>query len=179
MTDESLEQFKARMRQILTQAMDTKISVEEGVAQTLEACARLRPDIQQVERRQWKRKDFSAQATMRIVSGLETNKASRAEKVLVTNISQGGIRIQTPFLSLDNLHIIGEVTDTVWRPNLLDIQLELPSESPQKVSFQGNAEWYLRTGKEPYYLVGISINLIKPEDRKRLIAFLNKEGVEP
>lgn len=179
MIGETLEELKARLREIFTQVVEGKLPLEAGVTQTLEACIRCRQAIYGAERRQWNRKDFSAQGTLRILSGLEPSKASRPERILVTNISQGGVRIQTPFLSLDNLHIIGELTDAVWRPNQLKIELELPSDPPQKIAFQGSAEWYLRTGREPYYLAGVSITIISPEDKKKLLTFLEKEGTEP
>ncbi len=129
-----------------------------------------------VERRQWKRKEFSAEATLRVVSRGETSLVSRPERVLVTDISARGVRIQSRFIHLDNLHFAGEMTDDEWLPNLIDMELELPVSPSQKVRFLGTAEWFQRLGTDSYYQIGISIDTLRDGDKKDLHAFLEKEG---
>ncbi|MEE8448943.1 MAG: PilZ domain-containing protein [Thermodesulfobacteriota bacterium] len=129
------------------------------------------------ERRRWKRKDISAQGKMRIICGLDQGQSTRWITILINDISTGGIRAQVPFISLDDLHVVGDLTNPVWMSNILDIELELPAGAAQKLSFQGNARWYLRIGVGPDYLLGVSINTISRENRDNLLNFLEREGV--
>ncbi len=132
------------------------------------------PDLK--ERRRWKRKDISAQGKMRIIYGLNQGQSTRWMTILINDISAGGIKAQVPFVSLDDLHVVGDLTNPVWMPNILDIELELPAGAPQKLSFQGNARWYLRIGVGPDYLLGVAITTISQEDRENLLNFLEREG---
>ncbi len=129
------------------------------------------------EHRRWKRKYVSAEAMMRIVYALDQKRASGQKKILVTDISVGGIKAQANFLSLDDLHVVGNLTESAWMPNILDVELELPISPPKSISFQGRAEWYSKTGAGPYSMIGISISIISKEDREELVNFLERHGV--
>ena len=129
------------------------------------------------EHRRWKRKYVSAEAMMRIIYALDQKRASGQKKILVTDISVGGIKAQANFLSLDDLHVVGNLTESAWMPNILDVELELPISPPKSISFQGRAEWYSKTGAGPYSMIGISISIISKEDREELVNFLERHGV--
>ena len=128
------------------------------------------------ERRRWKRKDISAEGRMRIIYALGQSRSSRWEKILVNNISTGGIRAEVPYVSWDDLHIVGDLTEPAWMPNVLDIEVEALTGPPQEIFFQGSARWYSRIGDGPDYLIGISISTISQEDREKLLTFLGDEG---
>ncbi len=129
------------------------------------------------ERRRWKRKNISAVGRMRIIYPVERRRSSRWEKILISYISAGAIRTQAPFISLDDLHIVGDLAEPAWMPNILDIEAELLTNPLQKIFFQGIARWYSRIGVGPDYSIGISIDSITEEDREKLLTFLGDEGI--
>lgn len=129
------------------------------------------------ERRRWKRKDISAQGKMRIIYALDQGQSSRWMTILINDISAGGIRVQVPYVCLDDFHVVGDLAKPAWMPNILDIELELPAGPPEKISFEGSARWYLRIGVGPDYFIGISISDISQEDREKLLNFLGEQGV--
>lgn len=166
---------EAAVKAILDRLLAGKLTSSEAATEIVKVTPSQIP-LHKVERRQWKRKEFSGEGTMSITYGLDQRRVSRTEKVLVTNISVGGVKIQAPFLSLDGLHVVGDLSEEVWMPNVLNLELALPAESPARIRFQGSAEWYLRVGTEPYYLIGIAIDVISMEHRDLLLRFLHGEG---
>jgi len=163
------------VRAILDQVMTGKLTANDAVAEIVKVTTS-QTALRLVERRQWKRKEFLAEGTLSITYGLDQRRVSRAEKVLVTNISAGGVKIEGPFLSLDGLHIVGDLSEEVWMPNILNLEVPLPAILPARIGFQGSAEWYLRTGTEPYYVVGVAIDVISLEHNDLLLRFLLAEG---
>ena len=127
---------------------------------------------QRKEQRRWQRKYVAAEGKLSIICSLDKKRVSSPKSITVTDIGLGGIKARTNSLSWDDLHLIGNLKEAAWMPNILAIQLELPSGRPQHISFQGRAEWYLKTGAGPYYMVGISIQSISDEDREKLLTFL-------
>lgn len=130
-----------------------------------------------LERRQWKRKYISMKGRMRIICALNQKCSSRWQPILLKDVSVGGIKAYAPFVSLDDLHVVGDLTEPAWMPNILDIELELPTNHPRKIFFQGSTRYYLSMGVGLDYFIGVSINTISDEDRKRLLTFLGGEEV--
>jgi len=129
------------------------------------------------ERRRWKRKDVSAQGRMRIINALDQKQSSRWMTILINDISAGGIRAQTPSISWDDLHVVGDLTKSDWTANILDLEMELPVAPAQNIFFEGSARWYSRIGVGPDHLIGIHISYISEEDNERLLDFLGQEGI--
>ncbi len=127
------------------------------------------------EQRGWKRKDISASGRLRIISASDRNITSRWGKILLNNMSFSGLGVWLPSISWDDLHIVGDLTGSTGRPNILDIRLRLPSFPRQTIAFQGAVRWYTNMTGGPDYLLGIGILLISREDRDRLLSFI-KQG---
>lgn len=170
-----LSEAEVAVKDVFGRVLAGKLTVDDGVNEVIEVTKSKVP-VSLVEKRQWKRKEFSAEGNMSIAYGLDQRRASYTEKILISNISAGGVKIQSPFLSLDGLHIVGELTEEVWMPNILNLEVALPTSFPAKIRFQGSARWYLRVGTEPYYLVGVAIDIISKEHRELLFTFLLAEG---
>ncbi len=130
-----------------------------------------------LERRQWKRKYISIEGRMRIICALDQKRSSRWQPVLIKEISAGGIKVNAPFVSLDDIHVVGDLTEPAWMPNILDIELNLPTGRGRKIFFQGIARFYLSMGVGLDYVIGVSISSISNEDRKRLSTLLGEEGL--
>jgi hypothetical protein len=167
------------IRRIVDDLAAGEISKDKACQEMIEIAIEPQAVIRRRERRNRKRKEISLEGTLQIVHALQQACVSRRERILVTDISLGGLRIRAPFISLDELSVIGDLSQTSWCPNLLDIELALPGSPPQNISLQGSGEWYLRVGTEPSYLIGVSIDIIAKEDRKKLLDFLEAEGVAP
>ena len=127
------------------------------------------------EQRPWKRKDISASGRLRIISASDRRIASGWGKILVNNMSFTGLVARLPSISWDDLDIVGDLTGSTWRPNILDIRLGLASFPRQRIALQGAARWYTKMTGGPDYLLGIGILLISHEDRDRLLSFI-KQG---
>ena len=167
------------IRRIVDDLAAAKISKDKAYQDIIDMAVDPQAAIRRRERRKWKRTETSLEGTLQIIHSLQEACVSRRERILVTNISLGGLRIRAPFISLDELSVIGDLSQTAWCPNLLDIELALPGSPPQNISLQCSAEWYLRVGMEPCYLIGVSIDIITKEDRQKLLDFLEAEGVAP
>lgn len=128
------------------------------------------------ERRRWKRKELSVEGSLRIVSVKDQKWASKPTKILVNDLSAGGLRAQVPAVSIDNLHVIGYLSESAWTPNILDIGMELPSAPSWSISLEGTARWYRKIGVGPDYFLGVYIELVSQADREKLLAFLEQEG---
>ena len=129
-----------------------------------------------LKRRRWKRKDISVEGTMRIVSAIDQKWASRSTRILINDISAGGLRAQVPSVSIDDLHVIGYLSESAWVPNILDISLKLPSTPSQRIAFEGAARWYSKIGVGPDYFIGVYIEILSEKAEERLLAFLGEEG---
>ena len=127
------------------------------------------------ERRRWGRRDVSIEAKMQILSRSATPQISRMEEVLVTNISMMGVCIRSPSISIDDLHVVGALSEESWMPNLVNLEFTLPTSPPRRVRFMGTVEWYHRIGKGAHYSMGVSIDIISPEDKRRLEQFLEED----
>ena len=167
------------IRRIVDDLAAGKISKDKAYQEIVEMAVDPQAAIRSRERRKWKRKELSLEGTLQIVHALQQARISRRERILVTNIALGGLRVQSSFVSLDELSIIGDMGQAAWCPNLLDIEVTLPGSPPQDICLQGSTEWYLRVGMEPSYLIGISIDIISKEDREKLIDFMEAEGIMP
>ena len=93
------------------------------------------------ERRRWRRGQVSLRAVLRVIHARDSSKVSSPKVVRVINLSSQGACIEAPFISVDGLHISGDRTEQVWMPNLLDIELELPTQPSSRINFKGSVEW--------------------------------------
>jgi hypothetical protein len=167
------------IRRIVNDLAAGKISKDKACQEIIDMAVNPQAAIPHRERRKWKRKETSLEGTLQIVHALQQARVSRRERVLATNISLGGLRLKAPFISLDELSVIGDLSQAAWCPNLLDIELTMPGSPPQNICLQGSAEWYLKVGTEPCYLIGVSIDIISKDDRDKLLDFLEAEGLAP
>ena len=126
-------------------------------------------DFKIAERRQWSRRSSSIRASFWVISGYDGS-TSDAHQGLVTDMAQGGIRMQVKTIRAEGLHVSGQMSISGWSTNSLRIELEIPIRPPQKIEIAGTAEWIEKLPMSQEYIVGVSINLSRMKDQeKRLL----------
>ena len=91
-----LSEAEVAVKDVFGRVLAGKLTVDDGVNEVIEVTKSKVP-VSLVEKRQWKRKEFSAEGNMSIAYGLDQRKASYTEKILISNISAGGVKFSPPF----------------------------------------------------------------------------------
>lgn len=128
----------------------------------------------EAERRQWKRHKYTISAVYRIVSGRDRAVMSRRLKCTVEDISVAGLRIKVSDTEADGLHISGQLYGQGWVANKVEIEFELPTSPPEKITFLGLVEWYDTQYGTRAVRVGASVRYLEMSkgDKENLMKFL-------
>lgn len=126
------------------------------------------------ERRQWKRHKYLLPAVFCVVSGRDRTVRSRSLKGTVEDISAAGLRLKVSNTEADGLHISGQLYGQGWVANKLEIEFELPTSPPEKVTFLGLVEWYDRDQGSLAVSLGVSVRYLEmsESDKEKLMKFL-------
>ena len=126
------------------------------------------------ERRQWKRHKCTIPAVYRIVSGRDRAVMSRRLKCTVEDISVAGVRIKVSNTEADGLHISGQLHGQGWVANKVEIEFEMPTSPPEKITFLGLVEWYDREQGAKEVSLGVSVRYLEMSegDKENLMKFL-------
>ncbi len=123
------------------------------------------------EQNHWQYLYPSAAARVTILSGEEPQRRSRPIKGLVRSLLPGGLLIEVSSTRVDNLHIVGELSEWRWVRNSLEVEIPLPQEPLKMAVISGTSEWLNKSPGGQGFLVGISINKIS-ETHKGILARL-------